>query len=84
MLLATLEYYDNKHGRAEQILKEGLNLRPESEFDPKMMYVLAKVYIKSGRKPEARNVLQAVLGSYASSPIAQKAKETLVALDGQR
>lgn len=83
MLLATLEYYDHKHGRAEQILKEGLNLRPETEFDPKMMYVLAKVYIKSGRKPEARNVLQTVLGSYSASPIAQKAKETLVALDGQ-
>jgi len=84
LLLGTLEYYDNKYGKAEQILKEGLNLRPQTEFDPKMMYVLAKAYIKAGRKPEARGVLQAVLGDYASSPIAQKAKETLVALDSQR
>ncbi|HET7291336.1 MAG TPA: thioredoxin family protein [Vicinamibacteria bacterium] len=84
MLLATLEYYDDKYGRAEQILKEGLALRPESEFEPKMMYVLAKVYIKWGRKGEARTVLQSVLDGYATSPIAQKARETLVALDGQR
>jgi len=84
MLLATLEYYDGKYGRAEQLLKEGLALRPESEFEPKMMYVLAKVYIKWGRKGEARTVLQSVLDGYSTSPIAQKARETLVALDGQR
>lgn len=84
MLLATLEYYDGKYGKAEQLLKEGLALRPESEYEPKMMYVLAKVYIKWGRKGEARTVLQSVLEGYASSAIAQKARETLVALDGQR
>jgi thiol-disulfide isomerase/thioredoxin len=84
LLLGTLEYYDSKYGKAEQLLKEGLALRPESEFEPKMMYVLAKVYIKWGRKGEARTVLQSVLEGYSSSPIAQKARETLVALDGQR
>lgn len=84
MLLATLEYYDSKYGKAEQILKEGLALRPESELEPKMLYVLAKVYIKWGRKSEARTVLQSVLDGYSTSPIAQKARETLVALDGQR
>jgi thioredoxin-like negative regulator of GroEL len=84
MLLGTLEYYDNKYTKAEQVLKEGLNLRPETEFDPKLMYVLSKVYIKANRKAEARTLLQTLLESYASTPIAQKAKETLVALDGQR
>ncbi len=84
LLLGTLEYYDNKHGKAEQLLKEGLNLRPVTEFDPKLMYVLAKVYIKAGRKGEARAVLHSVLDGYGSTPIAQKAKETLVALDAQR
>lgn len=84
MLLATIEYYDNKHAKAEQILKEGLNLRPETEYDPKMLYVLAKVYLKQNRKAEARGVLQSVIDGYASSPIAQKARETLVALEGSR
>ena len=84
LLLATLEYYDSKYGKAEQILKEGLALRPESDFEPKMLYILAKVYIKWGRKSEAHTVLQSVLDGYSTSPIAQKARETLVALDGQR
>ena len=84
MLLATLEYYDNKLSKAEQILKEGLNLRPETEYEPKMLYVLAKIYVKQNRKAEARGVLQSVIDGYASSPIAQKARETLVALEAQR
>jgi len=84
MLLATLEYYADKSAKAEQLLKEGLNLRPETEYDPKMLYVLAKVYVKQGRKPEARVVLNSLLEAHASSPIAQKARETLVGLDGPR
>lgn len=84
MLLATLEYYDNKLSKAEQILKEGLNLRPETEYEPKMLYVLAKIYVKQNRKAEARGVLQSVIEGYAASPIAQKARETLVALEAQR
>jgi thioredoxin-like negative regulator of GroEL len=84
LLLATLEYYDNKHAKAEQVLKEGLNLRPETEYDPKMLYVLAKVYLKQNRNTEARGVLSSLLDAYASSPIAEKARETLVALDSTR
>jgi thiol-disulfide isomerase/thioredoxin len=84
MLLGTLEYYEGHFGEAETILKEGLALRPEGEFEAKMLYVLGKTYLKWGRKQQARATLQAVLDGYASSPIAQKARETLVAMDGQR
>jgi thioredoxin-related protein len=84
MLLGTLEYYAGRYPQAEAILKEGLGLRPEGEFEPKMLYVLGKTYLKWGRKQEARAALQSVLDSYASSAIAQKARETLVALDTQR
>lgn len=84
MLLGTLEYYAGRYPQAEAILKEGLGLRPEGEFEPKMLYVLGKTYLKWGRKQEARATLQSVVDSYASSAIAQKARETLVALDAQR
>jgi thioredoxin-like negative regulator of GroEL len=84
MLLGTLEYYDGHYGEAAAILREGLSLRPEGELEPKILYVLAKTYLKWGRTQQARATLQAVLDGYASSPIAQKARETLVALDGQR
>ena len=49
-----------------------------------MLYVLGKTYLKWGRKEQARTALQAVLDGYSSSPLAQKARETIVAMDGQR
>ena len=81
LLLGTLEYYGGKHPQAEQILREGLALRPETEFDAKMLYVLGKNYLKWGRLQDARTTLQSVVVGYDGSPIAQKAKETLVALE---
>ncbi len=81
LLLGTLEYYGGRHPQAEQALREGLALRPETEFDAKMLYVLGKNYLKWGRLHDARATLQAVVTDYGGSPIAQKAKETLVALE---
>jgi len=81
LLLGTLEYYGGRHPQAEQVLREGLALRPETEFDAKMLYVLGKNYLKWGRLQDARATLQSVVTEYSGSPIAQKAKETLVALE---
>lgn len=81
LLLGTLEYYGGRHPQAEQILREGLALRPETEFDPRLLYVLGKNYLKWGRTQDARTTLQSVVAEYGSNPIAQKAKETLVALE---
>jgi thioredoxin-like negative regulator of GroEL len=84
LLLGTLEYYAERYGEAEGVLKEGLALRPQGEYDPKLLYVLGKAYLKWGRKSEARAALRQVLDLYAETPIAQKAKETLASLDAQR
>lgn len=83
LLLGTLEYYGGRHPQAEQILKEGLALATPTEYDPKLLYVLGKNYLKLGRTQEARRTLQTVVADYASNPIAQKAKESLVAMDAR-
>jgi thioredoxin-like negative regulator of GroEL len=83
LLLGTLEYYGGRHPQAEQILKEGLALPTPTEYDPKLLYVLGKNYLKWGRTQEARRTLQSVVNDYASNPIAQKAKESLVAMDAR-
>ena len=56
-------------------------MRPEGEFEPRILYVLGKTYMKWGRKREARTTLQTILATHADYPIAEKARETLVALD---
>jgi len=81
MLLGIVHKYNHKNEDAESVLKEGLALQPASEYDPKILYVLGRLYAGWGRYDEARVVLNQILSLYAQSPVADKARETLVALD---
>ena len=81
MLLGIVHKYNHKNPEAEEILKEGLALQPAGEYDPKILYVLGRLYAGWGKFDEARAVLKQVLSLYGQSPVADKARETLVALD---
>jgi thiol-disulfide isomerase/thioredoxin len=83
MLIGIIQRYDNKLKEAEVVLKEGLALEPPTEFDPKMLYILGRVYAAGNKTPEARLILARVVNEYPASSVAQKARETLLAL-GQR
>jgi thiol-disulfide isomerase/thioredoxin len=83
MLIGIIQRYDNKLKEAEVVLKEGLALEPPTEYDPKMLYILGRVYAASNKTPEARLILARVVNEYPASSVAQKARETLLAL-GQR
>jgi TolA-binding protein len=80
MLIGIIDRYDAKYQRAEAVLKEGLALEPATEFDPKMLYVLGRVYAAWNKTAEARVTLTRVLNEYPASSVAQKARETLVDL----
>jgi len=80
MLIGIIERYDAKYQRAEAVLKEGLAMEPATEFDPKMLYVLGRVYAAWNKTAEARVALNRVLNEYPASSVAQKARETLGAL----
>ena len=70
---------------AETVLKQGLGLQPDDAvYDPKLLYVLGMLYANWGRKDEARVILQQVLTLHAQSSIAQKARDSLVALDSKK
>jgi thiol-disulfide isomerase/thioredoxin len=70
---------------AETALKEGLGLQPDDTvYNPKLLYVLGMLYANWGRKDEARVLLQQVLTLHAQSSIAQKARDSLVALDSKK
>jgi thioredoxin-like negative regulator of GroEL len=81
LLLGAILKSDEKFQEAESVLKNGLALAPEEQFDPKLLYVLGKVYVAWGRRELARPPLQKVVSQYPRSPIAQKARETLVSLE---
>jgi tetratricopeptide (TPR) repeat protein len=80
LLLGAILKSERKHAEAERVLRSAL-LLPGSDLDGKILYVLGKNYVAWGRPTEARVVLIQVVTEYSSSPIAEKAKETLVAIE---
>lgn len=81
LLLAALRKGEERYAEAEAILKEGLSLPPSPEYDPKLLYVLGKLYLATGRPDQARATFKQVITLHAGSPVADKARQTLVAMD---
>ncbi|HEY7509038.1 MAG TPA: thioredoxin family protein [Vicinamibacteria bacterium] len=81
LLLGAIEKSDHRYAEAETILKDALSLPPSPEHDAKVLYVLGRMYDSWGRKEQARVALQKVVKTYGQTSIAQKAKESLGALE---
>ncbi|HET9316093.1 MAG TPA: thioredoxin family protein [Vicinamibacteria bacterium] len=81
LLLGAILKSDERFDDSERVLKAGLALPPNEHFDAKLLYVLGKMYVAWGRREQARTVLQQVVNLHAQSQIAEKARETLVALE---
>jgi thioredoxin 1 len=77
MLLAILEKYDRRWAEAEQLCKQGLAVQPASEYDPKLLFVLGKIYVSWGRQGEARAVFENIVNHYPGSPVTEKARDVL-------
>ena len=52
MLIGIIQNYDRKYAEGETVLKEALGVRPVTEYDPKMMFVLARLYVAWGKKAD--------------------------------
>ena len=81
LLLGAIEKSDHRYAEAETILKNALSLPPSAEHDAKVLYVLGRMYDSWGRKDQAKVALQKVVKTYGQTSIAQKAKESLGALE---
>jgi thioredoxin 1 len=84
MLIGIIQNYDRKYAEAESILKEALGIRPVTEYDPKMLFVLARLYVAWNKKDAARNVLRTLLDEHADSSVAPKARDLLMSLERHR
>jgi thiol-disulfide isomerase/thioredoxin len=83
MLLAIIQNYDRKFGEAEALLKEALAIRPPGEDEPKLLFVLGRTYASWGRIADSQRTMQTIVRLYPHNPLAQKARETIVALEGR-
>jgi tetratricopeptide (TPR) repeat protein len=81
MILAIIQNYDRKYGDAEGLLKEALGIKPVGEDQAKILFVLGRTYASWGRREDAQKMMQKIVREHAGSAMAQKARETLLALD---
>jgi thiol-disulfide isomerase/thioredoxin len=81
MILAIIEHgYTRNFAEAERLVKEALALQPDDEDQPKLLFFLGRTYVSSGRQAEGVATFEVIVRQYPQSPIAQKARETLVNL----
>jgi thiol-disulfide isomerase/thioredoxin len=80
MLLAIIEHVTHNFAEAEKLVKEALTLQPDSEDQPKLLFVLGRTYVSSGRQAEGVATFEVIVREYPQSPVAAKARETLVNL----
>lgn len=81
MLVGIIQNYDRKFAEGETILKEALAFRPVTEYDPKMMFVLARLYLAWGKKDQGRAALWTLVKEHPDSSVTPKAKELLKTLE---
>jgi thioredoxin-like negative regulator of GroEL len=84
MLLAMLAQASRDFGEAERLVKEALKLGPDAEEQPKLLLLLGRTYVSSGRQEEGVATFEVIVQQFPQSPMAEKAKETLTTLRASR
>jgi thiol-disulfide isomerase/thioredoxin len=81
MLIGIIQNYDRKFAEGETVLKEALAFRPVTEYDAKMLFVLARLYVAWGKKEDGRMALWTLIKEHPESSVTPKAKELLKTLE---
>jgi thioredoxin-like negative regulator of GroEL len=84
MLLAILAHVTHDYAEAERLVKEALAFGPDPDEQPRLLFVLGRTYVSSGRQKEGVETFEVIVRQFPESPIAQKAKETLTTLRRRR
>lgn len=81
LLLGVIQYYDRRHDEANELLDEGLALGFDEELDPRLLYVMGRNTLKSGKVGQAKAIFEKVLAKFPHSSVADSARETLRELE---
>lgn len=78
--LAKLSTARGRFAEAEGLIQEALSLHPDDRDHPLLLFVLAKTYVVWGRTDMGVATMRVIVRDYPGSPVALKARETLVSL----
>ena len=80
-LLALMQNVQERYAEAEALIKEALTLDPKAVDQPKLLFMLGSMYVSWGRQEMGMETLEVIVREHPQSPMAQKARETLVILE---
>ena len=81
LLLAILQNVQRQYAEAETVIKEALSLDPRAPDQPKLLFILGRTYVSWGLHAKGVETMQVIVREHPQSPMAQKARETLVVLE---
>jgi len=81
LLLAILQNAQRRFAEAESLIKEALSLDPQGADQPKLLFMLGRTYVSWGRHEQGMQTMEVIVREHPQSPIAQRARETLVILE---
>jgi thiol-disulfide isomerase/thioredoxin len=81
LLLAILQNVQRQYAQAELVIKEALSIDPGGPDQPQLLFILGRTYVAWGRRAEGVSTMEAIVREHPQSPMAQKARETLVLLE---
>jgi thiol-disulfide isomerase/thioredoxin len=80
-VLGVIAMQERRFPEAEVVLKEALALPAVEDYDARILFILGRMYLRWGKKDEARSCLKTILNAHAASTVAPKAKTMLAEID---
>jgi len=81
LLLAILQNVQRNYAEAEMVIKEALSIDPRAPDQPQLLFILGRTYVSWGRRAQGVSTMESLVREHPESPMAQKARETLVLLE---
>ena len=81
LLLGILQNVQRNYAEAEIVIKEALSIDPQAPDQPQLLFILGRTYVSWGRRAEGVSTMETIVREHPQSPMAQKARETLVLLE---
>lgn len=83
LLLAILQNVQRNYAEAEVVIKEALSIDPRAPDQAQLLFILGRTYVSWGRRAQGVSTMEVIVREHPQSPMAQKAREALVLLEGE-
>jgi thioredoxin-like negative regulator of GroEL len=77
LMLGVIFSSDRRYSDAEALLRDALSLRPAGEYEPRLLYVLARTLLRAERPHDAAELLERIASEYPETEMLHKSQQML-------